>query len=59
MADFPPAALWKEFGASLREPGFLVDVQEMLACDYGDPVALNRVAIHAEFAAANRELSPF
>ncbi len=48
VADFPPRAPWKEWVDGLKAAGYLVDAQEILTTEHGDPVAVNRVAIHAE-----------
>lgn len=48
VADVPPRAPWKEWVTGLKELGFLVDAQELLATEHGGPVAVNTVLVHAE-----------
>jgi len=48
VAKFPPRAPWKEWVEGLKTSGYLVDAKETLATDHGDPLAVNRVVIHAE-----------
>ena len=52
VVDFPPRAPRQGCVEALQGLGFFVDVQELLATEYGDPVAVNRVLAHAELKGA-------
>ena len=48
VTDFPPRAPWKRWLEALKGLGYISDTQEVLSTEHGDPVAVNRVLVHAE-----------
>ncbi|MEC9071921.1 MAG: hypothetical protein VX938_06050, partial [Myxococcota bacterium] len=48
VTDFPPRAPWKQWLEALKDLGYISDTQEVLSTEHGDPVAANRVLVHAE-----------
>ena len=44
------ASAFLKIVAGIKEEGFLTDVEEVLTTKHGDPVAINRIFVHAELA---------